>query len=342
MGVHLATREIVIKQGLFIQGPSIAIRAFVLLLASVALMTVDHRYQQLEQLRGSLSVVLYPAQYLVNLPGNVGGWVLGGLSSREALQAENRHLRGEMLLMRAQLQKYAAVQSENERLRRLLMSSQTLSERVLVAELLTVDMDPFSRQILLNKGNSHGVYVGQSLLDANGVVGQITHVGPLSSTALMITDASHSLPVQVNRTGLRTVANGTGGSDLELMHVSNSADLREGDLVVTSGLGGRFPAGYPVARVTRVTRDPSRPFARVQAIPLAKIDRLREVMLVWSDDKTKAAPVPVKPPPVIPPTADVPPPARPILAPRRAVTPKPPSQPAATPVVEPVVAPEME
>lgn len=266
----------------------------VLLLVSVALMMADHRFGQLERLRATLSVLVYPVQYLVDLPSDVGGWVLDSLASRETLQSENEQLRKEMLLMRAQLQKFAALQSENQRMRRLLMSSQSLGERVRVAELLNVEMDPFSRKIVINKGSNDGVYIGQSLLDASGVVGQITHVGPFSSTALMITDSTHAIPVQVNRTGQRAVANGNGGTELELMHVANSADLEPGDLLVTSGLGGRFPAGYPVARVSRVQRDPSRPFARIRALPLAKIDRLREVMLVWMEPRARS-PVPAAP-----------------------------------------------
>lgn len=255
----------------------------------------DHRYGQLERVRAALSIVVYPVQYLVDLPSEVGGWVVDSLASRETLQSENEQLRKEMLLMRAQLQKYAALQSENQRMRRLLMSSQSVGERVRVAELLKVEMDPFSRKIVINKGSNDGVYIGQSLLDASGVVGQITHVGPFSSTALMITDSTHAIPVQVNRTGQRAVANGNGGSELELLHVANSADLEPGDLLVTSGLGGRFPPGYPVARVSLVQRDPSRPFARIRALPLAKIDRLREVMLVWMEPR-EVSPVPVAPP----------------------------------------------
>lgn len=260
------------------------------------MMVVDRRLHQLEQVRAYLSVALYPVQYLVDMPSAMGGRILEALATRSALETENERLHTEQLLMRAQLQKFAALQSENIRLRSLLMSSQAVGERVLVAELLSVDLDPFSRQILINKGGRDGVYEGQCLLDANGVVGQITHVGPFTSTALMITDSSHALPVQVNRTGLRTVAMGSGSDGLELLHIPNTADLAQGDLLVTSGLGGRFPPGYPVARVSSFKPDTSRPFAKVYALPVAKIDRLREVLLVWVDEPPKVKiPVPVTP-----------------------------------------------
>jgi len=145
-------------------------------------------------------------------------------------------------------------------------------------------MDPFSRRIVLNKGSREGVHEGQSLIDSRGVMGQVVHVGPFTSNALLITDPSHALPVQVNRNGLRAVAIGTGPLNrLRLSHVTNDADIAEGDTLVTSGLGGRFPRGYPVGRVVSIERDKGRPFASIVVEPSAELERNREVLLVWSE-----------------------------------------------------------
>ena len=154
---------------------------------------------------------------------------------------------------------------------------------MLIAQILAVDLDPFSRRIVINKGTQDGVGVGQSLIDSNGIMGQIVTAGPVSSNALLITDPSHAMPVQVNRNGLRSVAVGTGTVNLlELTHIPNNADIRVGDLLVTSGLGGRFPSGYPVGRIVSVERDSGQPFARVNLTPSARLARNREVLLVWS------------------------------------------------------------
>jgi rod shape-determining protein MreC len=165
-----------------------------------------------------------------------------------------------------------------------------------VAELLTVDLDPSRHQILLNKGSRHGVRVGQPLLDGRGIVGQIIHANVLSSTAILITDPNHALPVQDNRNGLRALATGTGHfRELEILYVRNNEDVRVGDLFITSGLGGRFPPGYPVARVTKVEFDPTRSFAHIVAEPTAQLDRSREVLLITGEPKpedTLAAPGP--------------------------------------------------
>jgi len=186
-------------------------------------------------------------------------------------------------LLKVRLQRLAALEAENRRLRDLLGSSRRLEERVLIAELLAVALDPYRHQVLIDKGSGSGAYVGQPVLDANAVMGQIVRVSPLSATVLLITDVEHSLPVQVLRNGLRAIAQGTGlVQGLELLHLPKNVDIRVGDELVTSGLGGRFPAGYPVARVVAVREEPGRPFAIVRAAPLARLDRTREVLLVWS------------------------------------------------------------
>lgn len=252
-----------------------------LLLASVVLMTVDHRYHHLETVRAVLATALSPLQALVNLPFELGDWAGETFASRQRLLEENAELRAWRLQQQASLQRQAALQEENARLRRLLGASQRVPEEVLVAELVAVDVDPYRHQVVVNKGLMHGVHLEQPLLAAEGVMGQILHLGAYTSTAILITDPSHALPVQLNRTGMRTVARGSGTANrLLLPHVPNDADIRVGDLLVTSGLGGRFPRGYPVGEVTVVERDPGRPFATVIATPSAQLDRSFEVLLV--------------------------------------------------------------
>lgn len=256
------------------------------MVVSIALMVVDHRQHHLEGIRATLAVVLSPLTFVVDLPATVSRWASESLASRSELQNRNRSLERENLLLQAKQQKMAALEAENMRLRNLLDSSFKIGDRVLIAELVAVDLDPYRQQVLINKGTSSGVYEGQPVLDANAVMGQVTHVNPLTATVLLITDARHALPVQVNRNGLRTVALGTGRINLlELPHLPNNADIRVGDLLITSGLGGRFPPGYPVAEVVSVEQEPGQPFAVVRARPLAHLDRTREALLVWTLDR---------------------------------------------------------
>ena len=245
-------------------------------------MLVDHRWNHLEQVRSTLSVAIYPLQYTASLPSRFGNWLSEISSSREELFTQRDQLQRDNLELRARLQQFEALEIENVRLRGLLDSSFTIGDRVLIAELIAVDLDLFRQQVLINKGSKSGIYIGQPVLDANAVMGQVTHVSPGTATVLLITDARHALPIQVNRNGLRTIAFGTGIIDqLELPQLPNNADIEVGDLLVTSGFGGHFPAGYPVARVTEVKREPGRPFATVFATPTAHLERINEVLLVW-------------------------------------------------------------
>ena len=249
---------------------------------SVVLMVMDHKYKSLESVRDALSVLVYPIQLAVELPGSVSDWFSESLATRRKLQEENASLRTQQFMQKAQMQKLAALEAENIRLRELLDSSFEIGEKVLIAELMSVNLDPYQHQVVINKGELHDVFPGQPLLDADGVMGQIVHAGPYSSTAILITDTAHAIPVQVNRNGLRSIALGSGDIDrLELPYIPNSADIRPGDLLITSGLGGHFPPGYPVATVIAVQNDPGNAFARVIATPLAHLNRSREVLLIW-------------------------------------------------------------
>lgn len=253
-----------------------------LLLVTLAILFLDHRGQQLKVLRDALMVTATPVQYAADLPSTVTGYLAETLASRAALIRENRALRKQQLELQARMQRFEALARENERLRDLLHSSRDLQQRVLVAEFLSVAMDPFVHQATLDKGERDGTYVGQPLLDAQGVMGQITQVAPHRSQAMLITDSNHALPVEVNRNGLRAIAQGTGELDrLELVHVPQNADIREGDLLLTSGLGGTFPSGYPVGTVAEVRREQDASYARIHVTPLAKLDRTSQALLVW-------------------------------------------------------------
>lgn len=251
--------------------------------ASIALIVADQRFRHMEEVRAALALVTHPLVYVASLPAQAGNWLLDSLVSRGQMQRRLQALEEDNLLLRGRLQQLDALEAENMRLRDLLGSSFKIGDRVLIAELVSVDLDPYRQQVLINKGSRSGVFVGQSVLDANAVTGQVVRVTPFTATVLLITDASHALPVQINRNGLRTIAAGTGLiNSLELPHLPNNADVQEGDLLVTSGLGGHFPPGYPVARVTEVRREQGQPFATVLATPSAHLDRIREVLLTWS------------------------------------------------------------
>jgi len=272
-------------QTLFSRGPSATFRMVVLVFASIALMTVDHRWQSLEMVRSALSSVLYPLQYTIDLPIRLYYWADETLSSQQALLEKNREFEARHLENRVQLQKLDIIEKENERLRELLSATPKTTERLLISEIINVDVDPYRQLILLNKGSNSDVYRGQPIIDAQGIMGQIIHVGPLSSTAMLITDASHALPVQIDRTGLRANAFGTGKIDqLNLRYLPHNVDIEVGDTLITSGLGGIFPPNYPVASITRVERPAGEPFATIEAIPLARLDKSREVLLVWRNE----------------------------------------------------------
>jgi rod shape-determining protein MreC len=271
-------------QTLFLQGPSATLRMIVLVITSVILMTVDHRWNHIEIVRNTLSHLLYPLQYTIDLPIRLYYWADETLSTHQTLLDKNRELNDIHLQSRVQLQKLDILERENARLRALLSATPKISEKTLIAEIINVDVDPYRHLIVLNKSSGDGVYKGQPIIDAQGVMGQILYVSASSSTAMLITDASHALPVQIDRTGLRAVAFGTGKIDyLDLRHMPHNADIRKGDKLITSGLGGRFPPNYPVAVITQVERPAGEAFAQIKAEPLAQLDHSREVLLVWHD-----------------------------------------------------------
>ncbi|MBD3609172.1 MAG: rod shape-determining protein MreC [Gammaproteobacteria bacterium] len=258
------------------------------LLLSIILMTLDHRQNHLEKLRAALSVVVYPLQLIVDLPRTPIKWVSETVTPRSELEEELKKLQTQQLLLRAQLHKMVSLEAENRRLRQLSQAAQRLSDDMIIAEIMSVDLDPFSRKVIINKGSNHDAFNGQAILDADGVLGQILHAGLFNSEVMLITDPSHAVPVQVNRNGLRALAVGTGSSEeMNIPYIPNNADIQTGDLLITSGLGGKFPSGYPVARITSIEIDQNEPYARVTAKPAAQMDRSREILMVKPAAKIK-------------------------------------------------------
>ncbi len=263
------------------------VRFLVLVVLSVTLMVVDARFTLLKPVRSQMSLVLMQSYWITDLPQRLWQGVASQFGSRTELVAENEKLKTENLLLQGRMQKLAALTEQNVRLRELLNSSALVNEKVEVAELIGMDPNPFTHRIIINKGERDGVVLGQPVLDARGLMGQVVELMPYTSRVLLLTDTTHSIPVQVNRNGLRAIASGTGNPErLELRHVADTADIKVGDLLVSSGLGQRFPAGYPVATVKEVIHDSGQPFAIVRAVPTAALNRSRYLLLVFSDSRT--------------------------------------------------------
>lgn len=275
---------------IFERGPSLSLRLFLALVASAGLITLDQYTNSSAQLRSFLTASVSPLFYLANLPQDVMFGASEQFKSHQKILEENQVLKNTVLLQNGQLQRLQFLQQENDKLRALLGAQPVTEGKRLIAEVLAVYSHPFSHQIVLNKGSNDGVTVGQPLLDDLGVLGQVVSVGPNSSRALLIVDNTHAISARVERTGMAVVAEGIGQSDtLRVIHLPHSTDVQEGDRLVTSGLDGVFPEGYPIARVNKVNRDPRQPFLQVAAEPFAKLDRIRYVLLVWPHVGTSQA-----------------------------------------------------
>ncbi len=233
-------------------------------------------------IRAALSLPAVPLQYVVSLPTHVIDNLTQVVSSRYNLIAENNRLKSEQLLLSTRLQRLAAIEAENNYLKSLLQSSHKINGRTLIAELLAVASEPFIHQVTLDKGRRDGVYDGQPVLDANGVMGQVIEAGPLTSRVLLINDARSGIAVQNVRSGIRAVATGDNYSGrLRLMYVPKTADIQIGDLFLTSGVGDHYQEGYPVGKVVAVSVDPARQFAEIYLQPTAHLDTSRQVLLIW-------------------------------------------------------------
>ncbi|WP_042013002.1 rod shape-determining protein MreC [Aeromonas fluvialis] len=271
---------------IFGRGPSLQLRLFLAVIISIAAIVADSRFGVFTHVRVYLSSLVSPLQYMANAPGTLLDTMSTQVQTRADLIEQTKQQEQQLFTLRSRLLKMDHLEHENQRLRELLGSPVHKESRKMVAELLSVDSDPFSHQVLINKGALDGVYNGQAVINDQGVIGQVLHVGSTTSRVLLITDFSHGIPVRVLRNDLRAIAAGSGELDkLELRNLPRNTDIQVGDLLVTSGLGGRFPEGYPVATVTRSEYVEGKPFAQIEAKPLVELDRLRYLLLLWTDKK---------------------------------------------------------
>jgi len=274
---------------LFLKESAVGSKVLLALLIVLGLLLADLRFNNLQAARSAVDTVLRPVYWLADLPSRLYQWGHSSLASRGELLEENARLRREQLVLEGRILQLAALRAENVRLRALLNSTALLQNDVLIAELISVSPDPGRHQLIIDRGSEDGVYAGQPVIDASGLLGQVDRVNPGTARLVLITDASHSVPVRVNRNGVRAIAEGTGSlGTLEIHHVAATTDIREGDLLVTSGLGGTFPAGYPVGDVDYIDRDPGKSFAVVRARPRAALDHSRHVLLVFPTEDSLA------------------------------------------------------
>jgi len=270
---------------LLLGGPALGLRLIVLVAMAAGLMVADHRQHRLAAIRDGIATLAYPIQWAVQAPVQAWSAMRESFATKTRVEAENVKVASDNLVLRLRLLRYESLEQENQRLRAVRESSTRVVQRSLVAEILRVDLDPFRQRVLVNKGTRAGIFRGQAVIDAAGIYGQVTRTGPISAEIILITDPEHAIPVQVNRTGARSIALGTGRAGLlSLPYLPQNADVIVGDLLVSSGLGGVYPPGYPVAKVTAVVRDPGQPLLAVEAEPLAGLDRDPEVLLVWFDN----------------------------------------------------------
>lgn len=270
---------------IFTRGPSLQIRLAMALVLSVILIFVDHKLDGFASTKVYLNSLVSPLQYIASLPEQMLSASASRLTSHQRLLEQNRELTRQATRMSEQLQRFNLLKTENDRLRTLLGSPIRQDVEKMVAELMAVDNNPFSHQIVLDKGAIHGVFEGQSVLDDRGIVGQIMEVGTTNSRVLLIADVTHAIPVRIARNNVRLIATGSGQlNELFLEHVPHSSEIQVGDVLVTSGLGNVFPEGYPVAKIKSIVRDESRPFAQVVASPMAQLDRIKYLLLLWPEN----------------------------------------------------------
>ncbi|HSY07851.1 MAG TPA: rod shape-determining protein MreC [Steroidobacteraceae bacterium] len=280
-------------------GSSPGLRFTLYAFVSIVVMVLDQRGGWLTEARFLLQAAAYPLQLAVSSPSAAWAWIKESTQAREALRAENERLRARESALALRALNYEGLARENAQLRGLAHALPPIVDRWLIGEIVNVELTTLRQRLLINRGTTNGVFAGQAVLDDSGLLGQTIHIGPWSAEVILVTDPEHAVPVQIERTGLRTIAVGAGNEGtLALPYLPANADVKAGDLLVTSGLGGVFPAGYPVARVAEVHRDAIQPLAQVRAVPLARIDRDREVALVWfNDERTKNPDIQAQPAP---------------------------------------------
>jgi rod shape-determining protein MreC len=251
-----------------------------------------HQTKQLTRFKDTLSFIVHPVLVAASLPENIYDWLTESTSDYAHLLEENQQLKSDALLLKAKLQKFEALETENTRLHSLLESSFKLGEQFISASLISVNQNQNTQLVVIDKGSRFNLFSGQTALNEDGVIGQIIDVRPLSSSIMLITDPNHAIPVEITRTGLRTIASGNGVQNtLTLPYLPHNVDVKVGDLLTTSGLGGVFPKGYPVATISKLTPLLGEAFMYAEATTIAKIESIRDILLVWS----KQEPIPLLP-----------------------------------------------
>ncbi len=247
-------------------------------------MVLDYRQQHLSRVRDGLSLAVLPIQYAVDIPQGIYRGVSLRFVSRQGLITQNTELKDEVLQLEQRMQKLLALEAENNRLKSLLQTSARPGDKVAMVEIMRIAVDPYAHRAMINRGRSDDVYEGQPVIDAAGILGQVVRVGPKTSMILLLTDKQHAIPVQSQRSGARALAAGSGDYDLlYLNHVTATTDFKVGDKLISSGLGLRFPKGYPVGEVIDVTIDSGDKFATVKVKPYAQADAVSELLLIWPE-----------------------------------------------------------
>lgn len=259
------------------------IRFLLLTVVSLVLIYADYpNGEYRKKANDILSVISYPLVAIASLPAAAAEWVSDLFESEEDMHLQLQQLEAKQLILQSRLQKLEAIEAENEQLRNMLGAAQQVSDKAMVARLVAVNPEPFTRKIVIDKGRKDGAFFGQPVISASGIIGQITEANLFDSRVTLITDASHAIPVQVLRNGLRTILQGTGASnELSASFLTRSADIQKGDVLISSGLGGRFPPNYPVARVADIVSDPNEAFLKITTVPMAKLDHGRQVLIIW-------------------------------------------------------------
>ncbi|MEH0092063.1 MULTISPECIES: rod shape-determining protein MreC [Vibrio] len=270
---------------IFGRGPSLQQRLFFAVIASASLMLADSRLDAFSQVRFLLNSAVAPIQYAADLPRSMFDGFYDRFSSRQQLMESNHGLKREVLILKSDLILLDQYREENQRLRKLLGSSFVRDEKKVVAEVMGVDTSPYRHQVVIDKGRVDGVYEGQPVINEKGIVGQVTFVAAHNSRVLLLIDSNSAIPVQNIRNDIRVIASGNGQTDeIQLEHIATSTDMNVGDMLVTSGLGGIYPEGYPVAYITEVDKDTRREFAVIKATPVVDFTRLRYLLLIWPNE----------------------------------------------------------
>ncbi|EPP20767.1 Rod shape-determining protein MreC [Vibrio fluvialis I21563] len=270
---------------IFGRGPSLQLRLFFAVVLSASLMLADSRLGTFSHVRFLLNSLVAPIQYAADLPRSMFDGFYENFNSRQQLMESNRALKRDVLTLKSDLILMDQYREENQRLRKLLGSSFVRDEKKVVTEVMAVDTSPYRHQVVIDKGRVDGVYEGQPVINEKGIVGQVTFVAAHNSRVLLLIDPNNAIPVQNIRNDIRVIASGNGQTDeIQLEHIATSTDIEVGDLLVTSGLGGVYPEGYPVAYVSEVDKDTRREFASIKAKPVVDFDRLRYLLLIWPNE----------------------------------------------------------